>query len=84
MEGPGVLDRLKVPFTYCWSPSLLKKPEDWREHIGEYKGMQTSQVAKSRADVTGFIFDHQEQVDFYPSDDLLCFLENGKEPVYVK
>ncbi|AFR96358.2 UDP-glucose,sterol transferase [Cryptococcus neoformans C23] len=68
MEGPGVLDRLKVPFTYCWSPSLLKKPEDWREHI----------------DVTGFIFDHQEQVDFHPSDDLLCFLENGKEPVYVK
>lgn len=46
--------------------------------------MQTSQVAKSRADVTGFIFDHQEQVDFHPSDDLLCFLENGKEPVYVK
>lgn len=84
MEGPGVLDRFKVPFTYCWSPSLLKKPEDWREHIGEYKDMQTSQVAKSRADVTGFIFDHQEQVDFHPSDDLLCFLENGKEPVYVK
>lgn len=68
MEGPGVLDRLKVPFTYCWSPSLLKKPEDWREHI----------------DVTGFIFDHREQIDFHPSDDLLYFLKNGKEPVYVK
>ncbi|KIR31610.1 UDP-glucose,sterol transferase [Cryptococcus deuterogattii MMRL2647] len=33
MNGPGVLDRLKIPFTYCWSPSVLKKPEDWRDHI---------------------------------------------------
>nr|KIR49058.1 UDP-glucose,sterol transferase [Cryptococcus bacillisporus CA1280] len=68
MNGPGVLDRLKIPFTYCWSPSVLKKPEDWRDHIG----------------VTGFIFDHNEQIDFHPPDELLCFLKSGKEPVYVK
>ncbi|KIR68296.1 UDP-glucose,sterol transferase [Cryptococcus bacillisporus CA1873] len=68
MNGPGVLDRLKIPFTYCWSPSVLKKPEDWRDDIG----------------VTGFIFDHNEQIDFHPPDELLCFLKSGKEPVYVK
>lgn len=23
----------KVPYTYCWSPSLVAKPSDWPEHI---------------------------------------------------
>jgi hypothetical protein len=31
--GPGVLDRLKIPFTYCFSPALIPKPPDWRSHI---------------------------------------------------
>ncbi|KAJ4258957.1 hypothetical protein NW762_008045 [Fusarium torreyae] len=34
-EGPGLAETLKVPFTYCWSPSLVPKPVDWPEHIGE-------------------------------------------------
>lgn len=41
-------------------------------------------VAESRTDVTGFIFDHNEQIDFHPPEELLCFLKSGKEPVYVK
>lgn len=41
-------------------------------------------VAKSRVGVTGFIFDHNEQIDFHPPDELLRFLKSGKEPVYVK
>lgn len=31
--GPGMLQRLKVPHTYCWSPALLPKPRDWAPHI---------------------------------------------------
>lgn len=37
-QGAGVLDMLKIPWTYCWSDSLLPKPKDWKEHIGECLG----------------------------------------------
>lgn len=33
-QGAGVLDMLKIPWTYCWSDSLLPMPKDWKEHIG--------------------------------------------------
>jgi hypothetical protein len=32
--GPSVLERLKVPVTYAWSPGLLPKPKDWKSNIG--------------------------------------------------
>ncbi|KAF8061758.1 UDP-Glycosyltransferase/glycogen phosphorylase [Lyophyllum atratum] len=32
-SGPGLLDRLKVPWTYCMSPALVPKPNDWKNHI---------------------------------------------------
>jgi len=28
-----MLQRLKVPHTYCWSPALIEKPPDWGSHI---------------------------------------------------
>lgn len=31
--APGMLERLKVPHTYCWSPALIPKPKDWGPHI---------------------------------------------------
>lgn len=31
--SPGMLTRLRVPFTYCWSPALIPKPKDWAQHI---------------------------------------------------
>ncbi|CAG8958393.1 hypothetical protein HYFRA_00011070 [Hymenoscyphus fraxineus] len=31
--APGMLSRLKVPYTYCWSPALIPKPNDWGRHI---------------------------------------------------
>lgn len=31
--GPGTLQRLKVPHTYCWSPALIPKPKDWGAQI---------------------------------------------------
>ena len=33
MWAPGMLQRLKVPHTYCWSPALIPKPKDWGQHI---------------------------------------------------
>lgn len=33
MWAPGMLQRLKVPHTYCWSPALIPKPKDWAAHI---------------------------------------------------
>ncbi|KAF9026710.1 glycosyltransferase family 1 protein [Hymenopellis radicata] len=39
-SGPGILDSLQVPWTYCMSPALVPKPTDWLQHI----------------DVTGFYF----------------------------
>ncbi|OLN86655.1 Sterol 3-beta-glucosyltransferase UGT80B1-like protein 5 [Colletotrichum chlorophyti] len=32
-EGHRLLEVLQVPFTYCWSPSLVPKPSDWGPHI---------------------------------------------------
>ncbi|EMC99433.1 glycosyltransferase family 1 protein [Baudoinia panamericana UAMH 10762] len=39
-SGPGMLQRLRVPHTYCWSPALIPKPNDWGAHVsisGYYK-----------------------------------------------
>ena len=38
--APGRLFRLRVPYTYLWSPGLIPKPADWGPEI----------------DVTGFVF----------------------------
>lgn len=38
--APGQLYRLKVPYTYLWSPGLVPKPEDWGPEI----------------DIAGFVF----------------------------
>ncbi|PBP17903.1 isoleucyl-tRNA synthetase [Diplocarpon rosae] len=38
--APGQLYRLKVPFTYLWSPGLVPKPKDWGPEI----------------DIAGFVF----------------------------
>ncbi|KAI9171844.1 glucosyl/glucuronosyl transferase [Paramyrothecium foliicola] len=31
--APGLLTRLKIPYTYCWSPALIPKPNDWRNNV---------------------------------------------------
>ncbi|CAG2005731.1 unnamed protein product [Fusarium graminearum] len=31
--APGLLSRLKISWTYCWSPALIPKPNDWGRHI---------------------------------------------------
>ncbi|GMH35759.1 hypothetical protein BSKO_03627 [Bryopsis sp. KO-2023] len=63
-----LLDYKRVPFTYCWSPSLVPKPCDWGEKI----------------DVVGFFFFNQMDVESYePPQDLIDFLEKGPPPVYI-
>lgn len=32
-SGPGLVDRLKIPWTYCFSPLLVPRPIDWQNHI---------------------------------------------------
>lgn len=31
--APGLLARLRIPTTYCWSPALIPKPNDWTPEI---------------------------------------------------
>lgn len=31
--APGMLQRLQIPHTYCWSPALIPKPKDWGANI---------------------------------------------------
>ncbi|GAB1194029.1 hypothetical protein APSETT444_003266 [Aspergillus pseudonomiae] len=33
IRAPSIAHRLRIPYTYLWSPSLLPKPQDWGEHI---------------------------------------------------
>lgn len=33
MWAPGMIARLRIPQTYCWSPALIPKPKDWGNHI---------------------------------------------------
>lgn len=48
-SGAGVLDRLKVPYTYTWSQGLIPKPDDWKENIGE----------SAKREPTRYSFDNQ-------------------------
>ncbi|EAU32050.1 predicted protein [Aspergillus terreus NIH2624] len=33
IRAPSIAHRLRVPFTYLWSPALLPKPKDWDDSI---------------------------------------------------
>ena len=33
-SGPEIVEILRIPYTYCWSPSLVPKPHDWGHNIG--------------------------------------------------
>ena len=49
----------RVPYTYCWSPSLVPKPTDWADHIN----------------VSGFFFLKKDATaDTKQPDELLKFL----------
>jgi hypothetical protein len=31
--APSLVQRAKIPYTYCWSPALIPKPKDWGAEI---------------------------------------------------
>ncbi|THD00187.1 hypothetical protein EYZ11_000378 [Aspergillus tanneri] len=33
LRAPSIAPRLRIPYTYLWSPSLLPKPPDWADHL---------------------------------------------------
>jgi len=67
-QGAHMLHSLRVPFTYCWSPSLVPKPADWKSHI----------------DVVGFFFlNESDHTHYSPPPDLAAFLAAGPPPVYI-
>ncbi|KAL2814363.1 hypothetical protein BDW59DRAFT_177966 [Aspergillus cavernicola] len=33
IRAPGIAQRLRIPYTYLWSPALLEKPLDWGANI---------------------------------------------------
>ncbi|KAL5336878.1 hypothetical protein BJX70DRAFT_262072 [Aspergillus crustosus] len=33
LRAPGIAHRLRIPYTYLWSPALLEKPLDWGSNI---------------------------------------------------
>ena len=58
----------QVPFSYCWSPSVVPKPLDWFGNI----------------DVVGYFFlNENTRNPFTPPDDLRAFLAAGPPPVYI-
>jgi len=77
-QGAGVLDMLKIPWTYCWSDSLLPKPKDWKDHIG----MSSRIALANKLDISGFYF-FQDAKSYTPPDDLAEFLKSGKPPIYI-
>lgn len=48
--GPDLVDWLKLPVTYCWSPALVPKPQDWGSNIGKkaiFGGFYCSDINKT-------------------------------------
>ena len=33
-EGPQLAEKLRIPLTYCWSPTLVPTPFDWPPSLG--------------------------------------------------
>lgn len=57
-QAINILIDERVPHTYCWSPALVPKPNDWGSHI----------------DVSGFFFLNLGTTYTDPPNDLLEFL----------
>ncbi len=65
-QATNVLLDEHVPHTYCWSPFLVAKPNDWETHI----------------DVSGFFFLNLGTAFTNPPQDLLAFLGINEDGEY--
>ena len=83
--GAGLADYLHVPFTYCWSPSLVPKPKDWPSNIGKriqiLIATTSEQAIDQKIDVCGFFF--RDPPDFTPPEGLDQFLQARPAPIYI-
>ncbi|CAF1210538.1 unnamed protein product [Adineta steineri] len=72
-QAINMLNDERVPHTYCWSPSLVSKPDDWGAHIN----------------VSGFFFLDLGTAYTNPPQDLLDFLQLNDDksklslPIYI-
>ena len=55
--APGALYRMKVPYTYLWSPSLVPKPSDWGPEIdiGGFVFLNLASNFKPPKELTDFL-----------------------------
>ncbi|KAL1590301.1 hypothetical protein WHR41_01219 [Cladosporium halotolerans] len=55
--APGALYRMKVPYTYLWSPSLVPKPKDWGPEIdiGGFVFLELASTYKPPQDLQDFL-----------------------------
>ena len=55
--APGALYRMKVPYTYLWSPGLVPKPKDWGPEIdiAGYVFLDLASSFKPPQDLTDFL-----------------------------
>jgi hypothetical protein len=84
-SGPGIVDRLKVPWTYCFSPELVHKPADWQNHIGRSFSLVEEKEFDNTIlilDVVGFYFLNLAS-HYTPASDLSAFLATGPPPIYI-
>lgn len=81
-EGPSLAETLKVPYTYCWSPALVPKPQDWPSHIGMSSlWLPVVMMKPNELDVCGFFF--RDPPSYSPPSELREFLQAGPPPVYI-
>jgi UDP:flavonoid glycosyltransferase YjiC (YdhE family) len=83
-EGASLLETLQIPFTYCWSPTLIPKPLDWPDYIGALLTLFCYNLplnANYNADVCGFFF--RDAPQYIPDSDLGAFLLDGAPPIYI-
>jgi hypothetical protein len=66
-DGPYLVNSLKVPFGYIWSPALIPKPHDWGAHI----------------DVLGFSVLPGSGFTGEPPADIAAWISQGTPPIYV-
>jgi len=56
-DGPGLINRSFIPWTYCWSQSLIPKPKDWKKQvdIAGFYFLPASTKFKPDADLVEFL-----------------------------
>ena len=69
------------------SPSLVPKPDDWKNHIGMNQintglGISFDDKRAPFLDIVGFYF-LDLAVNYQPPIELLAFLEDGETPIYI-